>query len=41
MTVRNTPYTAVQKVKADLGTYVQDTWTMSRLTLNIGGRYDH
>jgi Carboxypeptidase regulatory-like domain len=41
VTVRNTPYTATQKVKSDLGTYAQDTWTMSRLTLNIGGRYDH
>ena len=39
--VRNTPYTAVQKVKADFGSYVQDTWTMKRLTLNYGGRFDH
>jgi hypothetical protein len=39
--VRNTPYSAVQKVKADFGSYLQDTWTIKRLTLNIGGRYDH
>jgi hypothetical protein len=39
--VRNTPYTAMQKVKADFGSYVQDTWTMKRLTLNYGARFDH
>ena len=39
--VRNTPYTAQQKVKVDFGTYGQDQWTMKRLTLNFGGRFDH
>jgi hypothetical protein len=39
--VYNTPATAVQKVKSDLGTFVQDTWTRKRLTLNLGARYDH
>ena len=39
--VSNGPTTAQQKVKSDLGFYVQDTWTINRLTLNIGGRYDH
>lgn len=39
--VSNGPTTAQQKVKTDLGFYVQDTWTMNRLTLNIGGRYDY
>jgi len=39
--VSNGPTTAEQKVKADLGFYAQDTWTMNRLTLNIGGRFDH
>ena len=39
--MRNTPYTATQKVKADLGIYAQDAWTMKRLTLNYGGRFDH
>ena len=39
--VRNTPYTATQNVKADLGIYAQDAWTMKRLTLNYGGRFDH
>jgi hypothetical protein len=39
--VTNGPATAQQKVNSDLGFFVQDTWTMSRLTLNIGGRFDH
>ena len=39
--VRNTPYKATQNVKADLGIYAQDAWTMKRLTLNYGGRFDH
>jgi hypothetical protein len=41
VTVRNTPYSVVQKLKADFGMYVQDAWTMNRLTLNYGGRFDH
>ena len=39
--VENTPATAQQKVKSDLGFYAQDSWTMSRVTLNIGARFDH
>lgn len=39
--VENTPATAQQKVKSDLGFFVQDTWTISKLTLNLGGRFDH
>jgi hypothetical protein len=39
--VENTPATAEQKVKSDLGFFVQDTWTVNKLTLNIGGRFDH
>jgi len=39
--VENTPATAEQKVKSDLGVFVQDTWTISKLTLNLGGRFDH
>jgi hypothetical protein len=39
--VTNGPTTAQQKVKKDLGFYIQDTWTIDRLTLNIGGRFDH
>jgi hypothetical protein len=39
--VSNGPTTAQQKVKSDFGVYVQDTWTIKQLTLNIGGRFDH
>ena len=39
--VTNGATTAEQKVKSDLGFFVQDTWTMNKLTLNVGGRYDH
>ena len=31
---------AEQKVNSDLGFFVQDTWTINKLTLNIGGRFD-
>ncbi len=39
--VNNGPTDAQQKVKADLGFFVQDTWTIDKLTLNLGGRYDY
>ena len=39
--VTNGPATARQKVNSDFGIYAQDSWTLNRLTLNIGGRYDH
>jgi hypothetical protein len=39
--VTNGPATAEQKVNSDLGFFVQDSWTMDRLTLNLGGRFDH
>jgi hypothetical protein len=38
--VTNGPATAEQQLNTDLGFYVQDTWTIDRLTLNVGGRYD-
>jgi hypothetical protein len=38
--VTNGPATAEQKLNTDLGFFVQDTWTIDRLTLNVGGRYD-
>lgn len=38
--VSNGPTTLEQKVNSDIGVFVQDTWTINRLTLNIGGRYD-
>ncbi|HEX6161897.1 MAG TPA: TonB-dependent receptor [Vicinamibacterales bacterium] len=39
--VSNGPTTLEQKVKRDIGVFVQDTWTINRLTLNLGGRFDH
>jgi len=39
--VANGPTEAQQKVKSDLGVFIQDTWTINRLTVNLGGRYDH
>ena len=39
--VENTPATAEQKVNQDLGFFVQDSWTVDRLTLNVGGRFDY
>ena len=39
--VSNGPPTREQKVKSDLGFFAQDSWTINRLTLNLGGRFDH
>jgi len=39
--VYNTPTTGIQHVNSDFGSYAQDTWTMNRLTLNYGARFDH
>src|SRR5688572_5081080 len=38
--VQNGPARAEQHLNTDLGFFVQDTWSVNRLTLNIGGRYD-
>jgi hypothetical protein len=38
--VTNGPTTLEQKVNRDIGVFFQDTWTINRLTLNFGGRYD-
>ena len=38
--VTNGPTTLEQRVKKDLGFFAQDTWTMNKLTLNLGARYD-
>ena len=39
--VTNGPTTLTQKVNRDIGVFLQDTWTIDRLTLNLGGRFDH
>ncbi len=41
VTVRTTPYTARERLVADLGIFLQDTWTIDRLTANVGVRFDY
>ena len=38
---RSTPYTKAQRQPAGLGLFVQDKWTIDRLTLNLGLRFDY
>ena len=40
VTVLNTPLTVQEDLDANLGFYAQDTWTLGRMTLNYGLRYD-
>ncbi|HMD37120.1 MAG TPA: TonB-dependent receptor [Vicinamibacterales bacterium] len=39
--VYNSPATSIQNVNSDFGMFAQDAWTMKRLTLNYGLRFDH
>jgi hypothetical protein len=39
--VRNTPTHSDNKLKMEVGVYAQDAWTMRRLTLSYGIRWDH
>jgi hypothetical protein len=39
--VYNSPATSIQNVNSDFGSFAQDTWTMRRLTLNYGARFEH
>jgi hypothetical protein len=40
--VRNTPIEeSVEQLNADFGVFAQDAWTLSRLTLNLGARFDY
>lgn len=41
VTALNTPFSNAAEVNADFGVFVQDTWTMKRLSLSPGLRYDH
>jgi len=41
VTVRTTPYTTREDLVADLGLYLQDTWTIKRVTANLGVRWDY
>ncbi len=39
--VYNTPLRYMDKLKADLGIFVQDSWALNRLTLNYGVRWEY
>jgi hypothetical protein len=42
VTVKNMPVgESIERMNADFGAFVQDTWTLRRTTLNLGGRYDY
>ena len=41
VSVYNSPATSYQNVNSDLGIYGQDAWTMKRLTLHYGARFEH
>ena len=41
ITQRTTPYKKAQRQPAGIGLYAQDRWTLNRLTLNMGVRYDY
>ncbi|HEY7188388.1 MAG TPA: hypothetical protein VH436_17650, partial [Vicinamibacterales bacterium] len=41
LTQRATPYERLVKQPWDLGIYAQDAWTLRRLTVNAGVRFDH
>src|SRR5205823_3292004 len=36
-----TPYTVQNRTKADLGIFAQDRWTLNRLAINLGLRFDY
>jgi hypothetical protein len=40
-TILNTPVNFQDNLDADLGIYGQDSWTMNRLTLNYGARWEY
>jgi len=41
LTQHATPYVARERLRADLGIYVQDQWTIQQFTLNLGVRFDY
>lgn len=41
LTLIASPYRTTDHLKADLGLYGQDQWTLQRMTLNLGLRYDY
>lgn len=41
VTVYNTPLRYLERLKGDLGVYVQDSWSLNRLTINTGLRWEY
>ena len=41
ITQRASPYYTLDKMKADVGIFAQDQWTLGRLTLNYGLRFEY
>ena len=41
VTVLNTPMFERDNLNADSGMYAQDRWTLNRMSVNLGVRYDH
>jgi hypothetical protein len=41
LTERTTPFDRSERQRMDLGVYAQDKWTLKRLTLSYGVRFDH
>jgi hypothetical protein len=41
VTVRNSPVTGRERLNADIGVYAQDKWTINRLTVTPGFRFDY
>jgi hypothetical protein len=39
--ILNTPLEWFDKLHADVGLYAQDSWTMKRVTVNVGGRWEY
>src|SRR2546430_3259976 len=39
--ILNTPLDWTDRLNADLGVYAQDAWTLRRLTVNVGARWEY
>jgi Carboxypeptidase regulatory-like domain len=40
-TILNSPVERFDQVHADVGVYAQDSWTLKRMTVNYGARFEH